>query len=75
MITIYVALLDEGTNVWRLVPAETVGPNLYRIAPDAPYNRADERWQFEPGEQVRCERRTLADGAQTMVAVERVISP
>lgn len=47
MPTIYVALLDEGVDVWRPVDGELVGPNLYRVAGPVPEG---ERWQFAPGE-------------------------
>ena len=72
MITIYVALLDEGTDVWRPVAAESAGPDIYRIAREQRYDPSVETWEFEPGETVRCERRTFSDGVQAIVAVERI---
>ena len=71
MTTIYVALLNEGTPVWRLVSAEAIGGGVFRIPPDAPWDREDEEWEFLPGEQVRCEQRVLSDGP-VLVAVKRV---
>ncbi len=64
--TIYVALLNEGTNVWRPVAADQVGIGLFRLLGPVPKT---ESWQFEPGEVVRCERRVLSDGL-ALVAVE-----
>jgi hypothetical protein len=65
---VYVALLDEGTAVWRPVAAEQVGPGLFRLLGPVP---DDEVWEFPPGAVVRCEGRQLSGGA-ALVAVERV---
>jgi hypothetical protein len=66
-LTVYVALLDEGTAVWRPVAAEKVGPDLFRLLDCVP---VDECWQFEPGEIVRCEARALSGGRAVWVARE-----
>ncbi len=58
---IYVALLDEGVEVWRPVQAERVGGNTYRIL-GQPYDRSIETWQFEPGDVVFCEMVESSDG-------------
>jgi hypothetical protein len=65
--TIFVYLLDEGTDVWRPVQAEHVSGDRYRIIgtnsdPD------DEHWEFQTGEVVRCEFRDLS-GGKCLVAV------
>ena len=66
--TIYIYLVDEGTDVWRPVDAEHLSDNRYRIVtPNA--NPEDEHWQFQTGTVVRCEWRTLSGGRQ-LVAVE-----
>jgi hypothetical protein len=67
---IYVALLDEGTDVWRPVRATDLGAGVFEIARDAA-PPGGEQWAFGPGERVRCERRTFSDGAQALVAIER----
>lgn len=64
--TIYVALIDEGTDCWRPVAAEQMQGNLYRILGRIPDG---ERWRFQPGEVVRCEQRSFQDG-DGLVAVE-----
>jgi hypothetical protein len=51
--TIYVALLDEGIDVWRPVEARRLAPDTYLIV-DQDYDRRIERWEFEPGTEVRC---------------------
>jgi hypothetical protein len=65
--TIYVALLDEGTDVWRPVEARKQNDGSYLIVStnDAP---DDERWQFPTGSVVRCETRKLS-GGEHLVAV------
>jgi len=58
---IYVALLDEGVDVWKPVRAEHIQGNVYRII-DQTYDRDIEAWQFEPGAEVECEWITLDEG-------------
>ncbi len=53
VVTIYVALLDEGVDAWRPVMAERLSRDIYKIA-DQPYDRAAERWRFKPGDEVVC---------------------
>jgi hypothetical protein len=64
--TVYVALRDEGVDVWRPVEAERISDSVYRLAdgsiPDG------EEWEFSPGSSVRCELRELSDG-RALVAV------
>jgi len=69
---IFVALLDEGTNVWRPVRAERVGETVYRIL-DQPYDREDERWQFEPGDAVECE--YIQPSGKRFLAAVRKMAP
>jgi hypothetical protein len=56
--TVYVALLDEGVDVWRPVEAEHVEADLYRLTGARP---DDEAWPFAVGDVVRCEVRTLSE--------------
>jgi hypothetical protein len=66
MATIYVALREEGVDVWRPVEASHEGESIYRID-DAP-TPDSEAWEFPPGSRVRCELRELSDGS-ALVAV------
>jgi hypothetical protein len=66
MATIYVALKDEGVDVWRPVEASDEGGGIYRIS-EAPMPDS-ETWEFPPGSRVRCERHELGDGS-ALVAV------
>ena len=68
--TIHVALLDEGTDVWRPVSAELIQDDVYRIT-EVPLGDA-ENWEFRSGETVRCLRRTFASGETGLVACERM---
>ena len=53
--TVLVRMLDEGTDVWRPVPAERLGETTYRLAV-AP-TPEDETWIFQPGDIVVVEQR------------------
>ena len=71
--TIYVALLDEGVDVWRPVQASRRIGETFEIVSknDDP---EDEHWQFPSGALVRCEERELS-GGPCLVAVELVTAP
>lgn len=66
--TIYVALLDEGIDVWRPVVARQVSADTYLIL-DQNYDREVETWEFEPRTLVRC-RKEQRNGRQIRVATE-----
>lgn len=66
---IYVALLDEGVDVWRPVDAETLGGGRYRLIAPPDYDPEVETWAIAPGSVVRCEPRALT-GEVLQVAVE-----
>lgn len=70
--TIYIYLLDEGTDVWRPVEAENLGDNRYRII-SINNDPEDEKWEFQTDDIVRCEKKTLTDSAPhlCLVAVSR----
>jgi hypothetical protein len=63
--TVYVALQGEEVDAWRPVDAVHEGTDIYRLSDAQPH---DEAWAFPPGSRVRCERRTLGEGAE-LVAV------
>lgn len=68
--TIYVYLLDEGTDVWRPVDAIHMKGDIYQIKPESRIPKT-ETWQFLPGDIVRCEEKLLSKG-NSLVAVEKV---
>ena len=61
VVRIYIALLDEGVDVWRPVQAEHLSGDVYRILSQS-YDRTVESWQFEPGDLVVCEMVEASDG-------------
>jgi hypothetical protein len=67
-LSVYVALLDEGVDVWRPVAAQHVHGDEYELCGTVP---DEEVWQFQPGEVVRCETRRFSDGTSGLVAVGR----
>ncbi len=66
--TIFVALLDEGTPVWRPVEAIAVDDQIYQIISKNPHPD-DEHWEFTSGEIVRCVSRALSAASPVLVAV------
>jgi hypothetical protein len=68
-VTIFVELLEEGTECWRPVSAERLSEDTYRIVDAVP---EDEVWQFQPGEIVRCKPRVFSDGIG-LTAFESVV--
>ena len=72
-VSIYVYLLDEGTDVWRPVEAIPLENGIYRIVSENS-DTEDERWQFTTGDVVRCVHKTLHDTEprECLVAVEKV---
>jgi len=66
--TVFVRLLDEGTDVWRPVRAVRIGENTYRITEQAVPE--DEVWVFQPGDVVVVEGREGDEGsAPQLIAV------
>ena len=59
--TVYVSLLDEGVDVWRPVSAEHIKDDVYRIVGNPP-DPEDEKWEFLPGQLVRCRMQQLFEG-------------
>ena len=67
---VFVRLLDEGTDVWRPVPATRVGENTYRLVEQVVPE--DETWIFQPGDVVVVEGRDGEGGSgPQLIAVAR----
>jgi hypothetical protein len=64
---IYVALLNEGIDVWRPVSAKALGDGEFQIIGNVP---SDEEWQFAPGTRVRCKDMVFENGERGLVAYE-----
>lgn len=71
MRTIYVYLLNEGTDSWCPVSAEYVRDDIYRIV-SVNEDPEDEEWQFQTNDCVRCKSKVFSGGESGMVAVERL---
>ena len=67
-VQIYIALLDEGTPVWRPASAAHLRDDIYRIIQQP---SPDERWEFVTGELVHCREQSFADGQRGLVAYEK----
>jgi len=63
--TIYMPLLDEGTDVWAPVQAERLSSGRYRVLGPMPDH---ETWQFEPGCIVLVEERRFTSGTRGLAA-------
>jgi hypothetical protein len=68
-VQIYVAVVDDGTEVWRPVQARVVGDDVFELLGVIP---AEESWQFQPGARVRCKTKVFANGERGQVAYEQV---
>ena len=69
---IYIQLLEEGTKVYRPVPAIEVESGIYKVGGFEVYNPEDEIWEFPPGAYVLVEEREF-DGEKALVAVKNFI--
>ncbi len=69
--TVYVKLLDEGTESYRPVPAEKIHESVYKIQGFDLYDAEDETWEFKPGSLVSVVEKTLS-GAVVLVAVQEL---
>jgi hypothetical protein len=69
-IDIFVPLLDDGVVVWRPARAASLGDNLFLILPVPVHDT--ERWQYAPGQVVRCSERAFADGFRGPAAIEAI---
>jgi hypothetical protein len=65
---VYIKLLEEGTEVYRPVPAIELKENIYEVKGHDIYDPEDEVWEFKPGARVVVEEQKL-DGDLVLVAV------
>jgi hypothetical protein len=66
--TIYVRLLDEGTDVFRPSSAIALGGDVYELLRPESYDPEDECWEFEPGSRVHALPRQGTDGEYLVAA-------
>lgn len=67
MTTIYIRLLNEGTEVYRPVHSIEKGNHLFEVLGKDIYDPEDETWEFPPGSIVICEHQELS-GQDCLVA-------
>jgi hypothetical protein len=72
--TVFVALLGKPADAWGSVEAEPLGTDTYRLT-CACADPGGDVAEFVAGELVRCERRSLGEGAPVLVAVEKAERP
>jgi len=65
---IYIQLLEEGTEVYRPVPAIELKKDVFEVKGQVIYDPEDEIWEFKPGTRVVVEERDL-DGELRLVAI------
>jgi hypothetical protein len=53
LVSVYVRLLDEGTDCSRPTQAEPLGNGLFKLRRTPNYDPEDEPWEFLPGSVVR----------------------
>ena len=74
MPTIYIRLLDEGTDVLRPTEAAKLANGFFKVMPTPGYDPDDEKWEFTPGSIVRGVFRKLGD-QDVLVAADIVRDP
>jgi hypothetical protein len=68
-VTIYMPLLNEGTDVWRPVSAVARPDGTYLVLGPIPVDQEgmeDEEWMFAPGTIVLCQPKQLSDGLRSV---------
>ena len=68
--TVFVRLLDEGTDVVRPTSAIPIGDGSFQLLPTSDYDPETETWEFLPGSKVQLER-TVRSGAPILLAVAK----
>ena len=71
-VVVYVRLLDEGTDVWRPVPATALSDGTFRLLEPNGYDPNAEKWEFPPLTKVRCVTRKFTGSGEGLVAVARI---
>jgi hypothetical protein len=66
-VTIYVRLLNEGTDVLRPVAARRISDTEFLLLQPEDYDPFDEQWEFPPGSVVHS-RPEIRRGEQVLVA-------
>lgn len=73
-VTIYVKLLNEGTDVVRPTEAVRLSDEYFRLLATPDYDPKNEEWEFPPSSIVSAEWQSWSSG-EVLVAVKPVDSP
>ncbi|SEW26983.1 hypothetical protein SAMN05428988_3814 [Chitinophaga sp. YR573] len=68
---IYVRLLNEGTTVYRPVPALQIEDNIYQLEGSELYDPEDETWEFIPGAHVMVQEQLLQNKSVLVAVAHR----
>jgi hypothetical protein len=68
--TVFLRLLDEGTDVVRPTSALTLGDGSFQLLPTSDYDPETETWEFLPGSKVQL-KRTARSGGTILLAVAK----
>lgn len=68
--TVYVKLLDEGTDAWRPVEALELEDGSFELGRNK--QDQDEKWEFPSGSRVICSEKIFSDGTSGLVATQLV---
>lgn len=71
MKTIYVKLLDEGTDVWRPVAAIQGSDSNFTISKSQNIPK-EEQWEFGLGQKVKCKYQDFSENKRRLVAYKLV---
>jgi hypothetical protein len=69
--TVFVKILDEGTEVWRPVTARKIEKNVYELN-DPLAASMDESWEFPNGCFVVCEKRQFESDGKAIFSLVAV---
>jgi hypothetical protein len=69
--TVFVRLLDEGTEVVRPTSALPLGDGSFQLLPTSDYDPETEMWEFLPGSKVQLERTTRSGGKILLAVAKR----
>lgn len=72
MVTMYMPLLNEGTDVWRPVEVTPLYGGVYRVEGTVP---ADEEWAFPPGTIVDVQWKAFSDGKTWLIPTQASYPP
>ena len=68
--TIYIPLLDEGTDVFRPAKGRKIEDMVYEVIEPDDYDSDDEKWKFPPGSIVKCQREVRGEKVAIIVAIK-----